>query len=58
MQEALRSMPDDFPGRQRYIDAYEQGDSHRAAEVAAAMLDLAGRDPSVINGKTLGFEDL
>jgi 2-dehydro-3-deoxy-L-rhamnonate dehydrogenase (NAD+) len=50
MQEELRSL--DFPDRDRFVRVFEQGSGRTPDEVAAAICELARREPSALNGQT------
>jgi len=50
MQAAIRSS--DFPDRERFVRAHEERTSRRPEEVAAAVSELARRDPAALNGRT------
>lgn len=50
MQRKLRSL--DFPDRDRFVRVYEQRSGRTPEEVAAAISELAGREPSALNGQT------
>ena len=50
MQRDLRSR--DFPDRDRFVRVYEQGSGRTPEEVAAAICELAQREPSALNGQT------
>lgn len=50
MQEEVRTL--DFPDRERFVRAYEEGTSRSPEEVAAAVCELARREPEALNGRT------
>jgi hypothetical protein len=50
MQQELRAS--DFPGRARFLQAYEDRTSRTPDEVADAIWELSQRDPSSLNGRT------
>jgi NAD(P)-dependent dehydrogenase (short-subunit alcohol dehydrogenase family) len=50
MQEELRVL--DFPDRERFVRAHEEGTSRSPEEVAAAVCELARREPEDLNGRT------
>jgi NAD(P)-dependent dehydrogenase (short-subunit alcohol dehydrogenase family) len=50
MQAQIRTL--DFPDQQRFVHAYEQRTSRSPEEVAAAVRELAERDPAELNGRT------
>jgi len=50
MQRELRCR--DFPDRDRFVRVYEQGSGRTPDEVAAAVCELALREPSKLNGQT------
>jgi NAD(P)-dependent dehydrogenase (short-subunit alcohol dehydrogenase family) len=50
MQEELRML--DFPDRERFVRAHEEGTSRSPEEVAAAVCELARREPEDLNGRT------
>jgi NAD(P)-dependent dehydrogenase (short-subunit alcohol dehydrogenase family) len=51
MQEQLRAL--DFPGRERFVQVYEQRAGRAPEEVADAVWELSLRDPRTLNGLTL-----
>jgi NAD(P)-dependent dehydrogenase (short-subunit alcohol dehydrogenase family) len=51
MQAALRGI--DFPGRERFVQAYEERTSRTPEEVADAVWELSRREPAELNGRTL-----
>src|SRR4051794_24568142 len=51
MQRELRSL--DFPDRDRFQRAYEEGSGRTADEVAGAICELSEREPRTLNGRTL-----
>jgi 3-oxoacyl-[acyl-carrier protein] reductase len=50
MQEDLRSR--DFPDRDRFVRVYEERSGRTPEEVADAISELTGREPSALNGQT------
>ena len=50
MQREIRSR--EFPDRDRFVRAYEQGSGRTPGEVAAAICELSRRAPSALNGQT------
>ncbi len=50
MQEELRGR--DFPDRDRFVRVYEERSARTPEEVAAAISELAQRDPRALNGQT------
>jgi NAD(P)-dependent dehydrogenase (short-subunit alcohol dehydrogenase family) len=50
MQEEVRML--DFPDRERFIRAHDEGTSRSPEEVAAAVSELARRKPEDLNGRT------
>lgn len=50
MQEELRAR--DFPDRDRFVRVYEERSGRTPDEVAAAISELARRDPRALNGQT------
>ena len=50
MQEEVRRL--DFPDRERFVAAHEERTSRSAEEVAAAVYELACREPQDLNGRT------
>ena len=50
MQEEVRML--DFPDRERFVRAHEEGTSRSPEEVAAAVCELARREPEDLNGRT------
>lgn len=50
MQEELRTR--DFPDRDRFVTVYEERSGRTPDEVAAAINELAQRDPRALNGQT------
>ena len=50
MQEEVRGL--DFPDRERFVRAYEERTSRSPDEVAAAVCELACREPQDLNGRT------
>jgi 2-dehydro-3-deoxy-L-rhamnonate dehydrogenase (NAD+) len=50
MQREVRAL--DFPDRDRFAKAYEQGSGRTPEEVAAAICQLSQREPSALNGHT------
>jgi NAD(P)-dependent dehydrogenase (short-subunit alcohol dehydrogenase family) len=50
MQRELRAR--DFPDRERFVRVYEQRSGRTPEEVAAAICELAQREPSALNGRT------
>jgi NAD(P)-dependent dehydrogenase (short-subunit alcohol dehydrogenase family) len=50
MQQELRSLV--FPDRERFVRAHDDGCLRHPEEVAAAIVELARRDPSDLNGQT------
>ena len=51
MQQQLRAL--DFPGRERFVEVYEQRSGRTPEEVADAIWELSVRDPRALNGLTL-----
>jgi NAD(P)-dependent dehydrogenase (short-subunit alcohol dehydrogenase family) len=50
MQVEIRTL--DFPDRERFVRAYEERASRSPEEVAAAVCELARREPEDLNGRT------
>jgi NAD(P)-dependent dehydrogenase (short-subunit alcohol dehydrogenase family) len=50
MQRELRGR--DFPDRDRFIQVYEERSARAPEEIAAAIVALAQREPSALNGQT------
>ncbi len=50
MQEELRRS--DFPDRESFVRSHAENENRSPEEVADAILELAGRDPSSLNGLT------
>ena len=50
MQEELRAT--DFPDRERFVRVYEERSGRTPEEVAAAISELAQREPRALNGQT------
>lgn len=50
MQEEVRAL--DFPGRERFVRAFERRESRTTEEVADAIVELSRRDPAELNGVT------
>ena len=51
MQRAIRAL--DFPGRDRFVQAYEERSGRTPEAVADAIWELSLRDPAALNGRTL-----
>jgi NAD(P)-dependent dehydrogenase (short-subunit alcohol dehydrogenase family) len=56
MQEELRAR--DFPDRERFVRVYEERAGRTPDEIAAAVLALARRAPSALNGQTFRVGEL
>ena len=50
MQEQVRGL--DFPDRDRFVRTHEAGEGRSPEEVAAAICELAAREPREVNGRT------
>ena len=56
MQRELRTR--EFPDRERFVRVYEERSGRTPEEVAAAILDLAQREPRALNGQTFRVGEL